>query len=57
MPSSLSSTCVSLIPKVDHPNNFGNFRPIALCNMLYKTISKVISLRIKALLFNYISDE
>lgn len=57
MPESLNSSFISLIPKVDHLDKFGDLRPISICNMLYKIVVKLISLRIKPLLSNYISQE
>jgi len=44
---SLNSTFIALIPKKDKPTMFSDFRPISLCNLLYKIISKIISNRIK----------
>ena len=38
---------VALIPKTDKPTYFDDFRPISLCNCIYKIISKVISHRLK----------
>lgn len=57
MPWNLNSTFISLIPKVDHLDTFGEFRPISLCNVLYKIVAKVIALRVKPLLYNYIFEE
>jgi hypothetical protein len=57
MPGSYNSTFLVLIPKVDFPDTFDDFRPISLCNCLYKIISKVIVVRIKPLLSNVISSE
>jgi hypothetical protein len=34
----LNSTFISPIPKVSGPTNFGDFRPIDLCNLCYKLI-------------------
>ena len=39
--SSLKSTFITLIPKKDKPLSFVDFRPISLCNLVYKLISKV----------------
>jgi hypothetical protein len=53
----LNSTFISLIPKTDNPSSFDDFRPISLCNCLYKIISKVISRRLKDILSRNISSE
>lgn len=44
-----------LIPKVDNSDSIRQFRPIALCNVIYKTITKVIANRLKPLLNNIVS--
>jgi hypothetical protein len=54
---SLNSTFLVLIPKENSPRNFGDFRPIALCNLCYKIISKVIANRIKPILSRALSAE
>lgn len=38
---SLTETLIVLIPKGDNPTSFKEFRPISLCNVVYKLISKV----------------
>lgn len=48
-------TLLVLIPKVDQPNHLKNFRPISLCNMIYKIVTKVIVDRIRPLLHHIIS--
>jgi hypothetical protein len=47
---SLNSTFLALIPKVNKPVTFGDFRPISLCNLVYKLISKIIANQIKPIL-------
>jgi len=52
----LNHTHVVLIPKVKEPTNIAEFRPISLCNVVYKLITKVISNRLKKLLPAIISE-
>ncbi|XP_060972636.1 uncharacterized protein LOC133038486 [Cannabis sativa] len=46
----INTTNIVLIPKVPNPTRTNHFRPISLCNVLYKVISKIIANRIKPLL-------
>ena len=46
MPLKLNQTLIMLIPKCDGPESLSNFRPISLCNTLYKVLTKVIVNRI-----------
>jgi hypothetical protein len=43
IPGALNATFFALIPKVSKPTTFHDFRPIALCNFVYKVISKIIA--------------
>jgi hypothetical protein len=54
---SLNSTFLVLIPKIDSPLSFNDYRPISLCNLVYKLISKVIANRIKPFLGRSLSAE
>eukprot|EP00253_Pinus_taeda_P022974 PITA_22974 len=54
---SLNSTFLALILKEEEPTAPDKFRPIALCNVIYKVISKVIANRLKPLLPLLISPE
>ena len=54
---SLNSTFIALIPKEEDAYTPSKFRPIALCNVLYKIISKVMATRLKPIPPLIISEE
>ena len=47
---SKNSAFLPLIPKEKGANSFSRFRPISLCNIGYKIITKVIASRLKRIL-------
>ena len=55
MPSYLNQTLITLIPKHPRVDCIFAFRPISLCNTIYKTISKVIVVRLRPHLEDIIS--
>ena len=46
----INSTFLTLISKCEKPLSFVDFRPISLCNLVYKIISKIVALHLKPLL-------
>ncbi|GAU38028.1 hypothetical protein TSUD_395880 [Trifolium subterraneum] len=56
-PISLNETNICLIPKCDNPTSMKDLRPISLCNVLYKMISKVLANRLKCCLDKCVSQE
>jgi hypothetical protein len=55
-PPDLNITNIAVIPKGYVQVSMKDWRPIALCNMLYKIISKVLANRLKKVLSQCISD-
>ena len=57
MPRILSSTFIDIIHKVDNFDTFGDFMTISLCNILYKIVANILSLRLNPLLSKYVFEE
>eukprot|EP01018_Ginkgo_biloba_P004985 Gb_28741 [translate_table: standard] len=57
MLAAVNSTFKALIPKTDNPVFFEDFRPISLCNCMYKILTKLLAMRIKKVLSFSISKE
>lgn len=51
----LNTTHIALIPKIEGPETLSNYRPINLCNTVYKIVSKIIIARMRPYLDQLIS--
>lgn len=56
-PTAINNTSIALIPKVKQPDELGQFRPISLCNVIYKIASKVLANRLRNILPKIIAKE
>ncbi|KAK4386358.1 hypothetical protein Sango_2506400 [Sesamum angolense] len=55
MPRSFTATTITLIPKTDSPQTWSDFKPISLCNVTNKILSKLLYNKMSALLPSMIS--
>lgn len=56
LPRGINRTLICLIPKVKCPKQMSDFRPISLCNVLMRILSKVMTNRLKPCLKSIISE-
>jgi hypothetical protein len=57
IPEGWNDTITVLIPKVDGPEKITQYRPISLCNVVYKVISKMLANRLKVILPEIIGEQ
>ena len=55
MPKEVNASLIVLIPKISNPSSIKHFKPISLCNVVYKIISKLLVDKIRPLLDKMIS--
>jgi hypothetical protein len=53
--ASIAKTLIVLIPKESNPQRLKNFRPISLCNVIFKVITKILVSRLRPFLADLIS--
>ena len=56
VPLNFNETHIVLNPKIKEPKKVTNYRPISLCNVVYKLALKAIANRLKKILPSIISD-
>lgn len=54
--SCVNSTLITLIPKIDNPSSVSQYRPISLYSLIYKIVSKCLTIRMKPVMDFVISE-
>ncbi|XP_057760805.1 uncharacterized protein LOC130981212 [Arachis stenosperma] len=55
-PSPINSTHICMIPKIKNPRYAKGFRPISLCNVVFKLVTKTIASKLKQLLPDIVGE-
>ena len=56
IPECINTTFISLIPKIKNLKKVADFRPISLCNVIYKLNAKVVANHLKKFLVQTVPD-
>ncbi|XP_020694319.1 uncharacterized protein LOC110108146 [Dendrobium catenatum] len=56
LPSGIKATALAIIPKHCNASSITDYRPISLCNTLFKIIAKVIAGRLKSMMPSIVKD-
>ena len=57
LPKGINTSYIALIPKVVGSSYFNDYRPISLCNLAYKIITKIIANHLKPMMSKWMSEE
>ena len=55
LPDGINHTLLTLVPKCECPESLNPFRPVSLCNSLYKIVTKVLVNRLRIVIPSLIS--
>jgi hypothetical protein len=56
MPDGVNETAIVLIPKNNNPSSLKEYRPISLCNVVYKIVAKCLVNRLRPVIQDIISE-
>ncbi|XP_057249396.1 uncharacterized protein LOC130590838 [Beta vulgaris subsp. vulgaris] len=56
IPEYVNNTNIVMIPKIKDPTEVAHYRPISLCNVVYKLVSKAMVIRLKNILPELVSE-
>jgi hypothetical protein len=55
-PSPIDSSFITLVPKINSPENVNDFRPISLLNSLIKIVTKLLADRLQLVILELVHD-